>query len=291
MKRLTSRHHPLVAACRQLARGRPAEHDRILLDGAHLVQEACRAGLVISAAAAETGWLADPAAAGLVDALERGGAEVVEVTGAVLEAMSPVASPAGIVAIARRPAARLESVFARPPQLVLLGVDIQDPGNVGAMARAAEAGGATGFAVCGASADPFGWKALRGSMGSLLRLPVASGVSWRDAVGAARLAGAAIVATHPHGGTPLFDMNLRGPVAFLLGGEGPGLPIDAMAAADCRVSIPMQAPVESLNVAVAAALLVYEAARQRPGRQGSESGRGARSSEMPNREPRAGSER
>jgi TrmH family RNA methyltransferase len=142
-------------------------------------------------------------------------------------------------------------------------VDVQDPGNVGAIARTAEAAGATGLVLCGASADPFGWKALRGSMGSLLRLPVAGGVAWPDAVGAARAAGIALVATLPRGGQALDEADLGGPVAFLLGGEGPGLPPGVTAAADLTVSIPMQPPVESLNVSVAAALLVYEAARQR----------------------------
>jgi RNA methyltransferase, TrmH family len=266
MKRLTSRHHPLVSACRMLARGRPADPETILLDGAHLVHEACRAGLVIRAAAAETTWLGRPDGRDLVGALERQGVEVVEVSAAVLEAMSPVQSPSGIVAIGLRPGASVEAVLSVRPQLVLLGVDLQDPGNVGALARAAEAGGATGLMLCGASADPFGWKALRGSMGSLLRLPVVSRASWQEAVAAARSAGATLAATTPRGGTSVYDLDLRGPIAFLLGGEGPGLPGAARDAADVRVSIPMRAPVESLNVSVAAALLVYEATRQRGGR-------------------------
>jgi RNA methyltransferase, TrmH family len=263
MKRLTSRHHPLVAACRLLARGRPAERDTILLDGEHLVQEACRAGVVIDSAAAETTWLSHTAGRDLVEALDEQGVELVEVSAAVLEAMSPVRSPSGIVAIARRPSSSLESVMARRPQLVLLGVDLQDPGNVGALARAAEAGGATGLVLCGSSADPFGWKALRGSMGSLLRLPVVSGVSWPEAVAAARLAEVTVIGTQPQGGIPLYEVNLRRPIAFLLGGEGPGLSEEATAAAAIHVSIPMHSPVESLNVSVAGALLVYEAARQR----------------------------
>jgi RNA methyltransferase, TrmH family len=266
MKRLTSRHHPLVAACRAIARGRDPRDPRILLDGLHLVQDARRAGIAFETAAMDRATLLGAEGGALASDLARAGAEVVEVSDGVLRAMSPVASPSGIVAIARRPdssLARVLSAGLRP--VVVVGVDVQDPGNVGAIARAAEAGGATGLVLCGSSADPFGWKALRGSMGSLLRLPVASGLSWREVLGDVRARGARVVATVPRGGTTLFDADLAGPLAFLLGGEGPGLPSEAVEAADLRISIPMRSPVESLNVAVAAALLVYEAARRGPG--------------------------
>ena len=188
--------------------------------------------------------------------------------------MSPVRSPSGVVALARRPAWSLTHVFAaridsdpslgpRPvPQLVLAATDVQDPGNIGAMVRAAEAGGASGAVFTGAAADPFGWKALRGSMGSALRLPVTTAAA-HEVIAAARAAGVRLVATVPRSGQSMFEADLRGPVAFLLGGEGAGLPPDLIEAADGRVSIPMREPVESLNVAVAAALLVYEAVRQR----------------------------
>lgn len=263
MKRITSRHHPLVAACRALGRRRAETPERILLDGLHLVEEAYRAGVPVETAAVAPTILDRPDGAQLARALQQAGAEVVEVSESVLQAMSPVSTPSGIVAIARRPASSLAAVLAGRPQLVLVGIDIQDPGNVGAMARAAEAAGATGVAFAGASADPFGWKALRGSMGSLLRLPAASNLPWQEVLAGARAAGVHIVATQPRGGAPLYDLDLRGPVAFLLGGEGPGLPDEVLAAADAGVSIPMHSPVESLNVSVAAAVLLYEAARQR----------------------------
>jgi RNA methyltransferase, TrmH family len=266
MKRLTSRHHPLVTTCRTLARRRDADDPRILLDGLHLVQDACRSGIRIDTAAVSDDLLAHPETASLVASLERAGANLVEVTGPVLEAMSPVKTPSGIVALAERPSHVPDDILAIQPALVLVAVDVQDPGNVGAIARAAEAGGATGLLLCGASADPFGWKALRGSMGSLLRLPAAGGLRWSGVLQALKRAGTRIVATEPRAEHSLFDADLAGSVAFLLGGEGPGLPADALAAADLRLAIPMRAPVESLNVAVAAALLTYEAARRRAGK-------------------------
>jgi len=140
---------------------------------------------------------------------------------------------------------------------------VQDPGNVGAIVRVAEAAGSTGLVAAAGSASPFGWKALRGSMGSALRLPVVAGVTADEAVAIGRGRGCRIVAAVPRDGRPIFDADLAGPLVILIGGEGRGLPGPLADAADERVTIPMQAPVESLNAAVTAALLLYEARRQR----------------------------
>ena len=104
-------------------------------------------------------------------------------------------------------------------------------------------------------------------MGSALRLPLGPRIALADAVAALRRAGIRLAATIPRGGRTPDAVDLTRPVALLLGGEGPGLPDDVTGAADERISIPMRPPVESLNVAVAAALLVYEASRQRRGRE------------------------
>jgi len=263
MKSLSSRHHPLVAACRALARGRAETADRMLLDGLHLVTEAVTAGVTLDTVALTARARSTPEGARLADLLSPTTVDIVEVSDAVMTAMSPVASPSGVVAIAHRPDSSLSRALERPPQLVVVGVDVQEPGNLGAMVRASEACGATGVAFCGASADPFGWKALRGSMGSVLRLPVVAGLSIEHALAGARARGIRVVATIPKGGQRPETIDLRQPTALLFGGEGPGLADSILDAADVRASIPMQAPVESLNVAVAVALLVYEAARQR----------------------------
>jgi RNA methyltransferase, TrmH family len=261
MKLLSSRHHPLVAACRKLARG--GDGDRVLLDGAHLVSEALRAGIRLDVVAATSRTLAEPEGGRLAADVTAAGADLVQVSEAMMSAMSPVPTPSGIVAIGRRPAWSIEDVLAAAPQLVVVAVDVQEPGNVGAIVRAAEACGATGVACCGASADPFGWKALRGAMGSTLRLPVAAGVSVGAVSAAARRHGVRVAATVPRGGTDPRGVDLRSPVACIVGGEGPGLPPALIDSADLVLSLPMRAPVESLNVAVAAALLVYEASSQR----------------------------
>ena len=116
--------------------------------------------------------------------------------------------------------------------------------------------------AAGASADPFGWKALRGAMGSAFRLPVVRVPDADEALPRVPARGCRVVATALDG-TPLDAVALDEPCAILLGAEGTGLPPALVEAADVRLTIPMQPPVESLNVAVAAGIILYEARRQR----------------------------
>lgn len=258
---ISSRQNPIVARYRAAAHGESA--DIMLLDGVHLVGDAMAAGLRLREAAVTATAEERAEVAALVAALGRARVQVATVTTAVMDALSPVRSSSAIVALADRPSTDTAAVYAGAPALAIIAVDVQDPGNLGAIVRVAEAGGATGVVVAGACADPFGWKALRGSMGSALRMAIAVVEDVTEAMAAARHAGCRLVATAPRDGQSLFDMRLQGPIAILVGGEGRGLPQTLIDAADDRVTIPMEAPVESLNVAVTAALLVYEARRQR----------------------------
>jgi RNA methyltransferase, TrmH family len=267
---ITSRQNALVRTFRGLATRR---RDRLLLEGPHLVTDALAAGVEVEVAAFSARLLERRAGdrgaelRGLVDRLERARTRVVGVSEPVMAAISPAESPSGVVAIAAHEPPTVDAALNGAPSgaapLVLLVADVQDPGNLGAIIRTAEAAGATGVVACGESADPYGWKALRGAMGSSIRLPVAGRPSTRDAVAAARARGLRIVATSPRDGRSLFDVDLRHPTALLVGGEGSGLAADVGALADESISIPMHGSVESLNVAVSAALVLYEAFRQR----------------------------
>lgn len=263
MRRISSRSNPLVTRFRDVARGRGPD-GLILLDGEHLVEEALASGVSL-----ETVALAESAvdrySDGLLDRIERAGVQVVRVPTPVLAAMSPVRHPSGVVALATAFSATLDDAVAGTPQLVLVLDGIQDAGNVGAIVRAADGCGATGVVTTEGTADPFGWKALRGAMGSTFRLPIAVHQPASAAVDRFRSGGIAIVATVPRHGTPLPAFELRGPVAILLGSEGAGLSDSLVAAADQRLSIPMRPPVESFNVAITAALILYEASKQRDG--------------------------
>ena len=257
MPAITSRQNPIVARFRTVARG--DRSDRLLLDGAHLIEDALAAGVPVLEAAT-TGDAHEVSA--LAERLRKRAVPVTTVTAAVMRALSPVRSSSPIVAIAEARRASGSRLYQGIP-LVVIAVDVQDPGNVGAIIRVAEAGGATGVVCAGACADPFGWKALRGSMGSALRLPVLLHRDSRRAIDEAREYGCRILATVPRGGAPFFEIDLRGPSAIVVGSEGSGLSASEVAASDQTVAIPMAAGVESLNVAVSAAVIVYEARRQR----------------------------
>ena len=169
MKTIASRQNPLVARCRAVARN---EVDGfILLDGPHLVGEALVAGLTIEQTIVSEGDVSRADIAPLIARCERDGIPVTAATSMVMAAVSPVRSSSAIVAIAVRPAEPADEPFAAANALVVIACDVQDPGNAGAIVRVAEAAGATALVVAGPSADPFGWKALRGSMGSAFATP------------------------------------------------------------------------------------------------------------------------
>jgi RNA methyltransferase, TrmH family len=256
MERIASRQNPLVRRFRALA-----TEEEALLDGPHLVEEALRSGVPLEVVA-----IADHAAAG-AEALARDaarlGARVSLVSDAVLDAMSPVRHPSGVVAIAHCGPASLAACLAAQPALLLVLAGVQDAGNVGAIVRAAEGCGATGVICSDGTANPYGWKALRGAMGSTFRMHVAVREPLPAVIAALRFSDIPLLATVPRDGTPLSATDLSKPVAVLLGAEGAGVPAAAAAGADGRLTIPMRPPVESLNVAIAAALILYEASKQR----------------------------
>jgi TrmH family RNA methyltransferase len=169
-----------------------------------------------------------------------------------------VRAPSGLVAIAQWQPAPVESVFTAPTPFVLALVDVQDPGNVGAVIRSADALGATAVVALDATADPAGWRALRGAMGSTFRIAVGRG-SLGALVAAARRHEARLVATVAGGGVPLEAADLSGARVVLLGNEGTGLAEEAVAAADSTVWIPMRPGTSSLNVAVAASIILWAA--------------------------------
>jgi TrmH family RNA methyltransferase len=250
----------------------------VLLDGAHLIAEAFKNGVPIDSVLGGARFLEESGHDGrtLLGRIEQAGGTIFDASDAVITAASPVRTPSGIVAIARWAPAAIADVFTPP---ALSGVEgsgaegalavglygVQDPGNLGAAIRSADALGATGVVSIGHAADPAGWKALRGAMGSTFRLPV-SRASLDDVLAAGTTKRVTVLATTARGGVALPDAPLSAPVLLLFGGEGAGLPDAALPPQATRITIPMRAGVESLNVAVAVGLVLYEARRQRQAR-------------------------
>jgi len=280
MRRISGRQHALVRAYRELARTPDPAGLRLLLDGAHLVREAHDAALpfeslVIASSRLESdneehidrrGGPSGPPLTGeaeLAQSLERKGVDVAVAGDQTFAAISPVRTPSGIVAIVHRHPTTADAILEQARLFALVVVDVQDPGNLGALMRVAEAGGVTGIIVAGESANPFAWKAVRGSMGSVLRLPVARSVSTDAVMQDLRKTRTKVIAAVPRDGWDPDAVDWSGRIAMMLGGEGPGLNPEIAAAADERVTVPMEAPVESLNVASSAAIVIYAARRAR----------------------------
>lgn len=189
-------------------------------------------------------------------------AEVLVVAEHVLERVADSRSPQGVVAVARRVTAALADVVGRGVLVVL--VDPSDPGNTGTVIRTADAAGAVGVVLAGDAVDPFNPKAVRASTGSICHLPIVLDVEVTDVVAACRAAGQWVVALDMAADQDV-EVLARDDrsVAVLLGNEAHGLPPDLVAQADTALSVPTYGRAESLNLAAAAAVTLYTAARGR----------------------------
>ncbi|MEO9325084.1 RNA methyltransferase [Nocardioides sp. C4-1] len=178
-----------------------------------------------------------------------------------LAGLSDSVTPAGVVAVCRFVDVDLPAALSGG--LVAICADVRDPGNAGTVVRTADAAGADAVVLAGSSVDLYNPKTLRASVGSAFHLPVALAPDPLDVVRAAQAAGFTVLATAADGELALHDPLPAGPTAWLFGNEAHGLPADLAAAADHRVSIPIHGRAESLNLATAAALCLYESARHR----------------------------
>ena len=233
----------------------------LLLEGATLVDEALQAGLrVVEAALSES---AAAAAEPLIDRLRGGKADVRVFSDALLDSLAEVETSQGVLALAEAPAFDDETAPFRGTPLVVACWAIQNPGNLGGLLRTAEAAGASGVLLGDGCADPLGWKALRGSMGSAFRLPLLRQLGAAELVGLLRARELRVLAADAGARRRYDEVDWRRPSALLLGNEGAGLPDELLRAAHERVAVPLREPVESLNVGVAAGIILFEAARQR----------------------------
>jgi TrmH family RNA methyltransferase len=258
-----SRANPLYKRLRALVdRGAAADEAWCLLEGPKLVLEALGAGCRILEAAAAARAERTPAGARALEALAGRGIAVRRVSDGLLASLSEAETAQGLLAIAERPVFEETRIFEGTP-LVLVADAVQNPGNLGGLLRTAEAAGASGAFLTAGAADPFSWKALRGSMGSAFRLPHVRGRALEAVLDVLEHRGVRLVATATDGDCRYDEVDLRGPVAVVVGAEGSGLPAAVRARAAARLRVPLRPPVESLNVGVAAALVLFEAARQR----------------------------
>jgi RNA methyltransferase, TrmH family len=234
---------------------------RFLAEGPNLVEAASARGLVRDVFVTEVA--AQRHASLLASLLAGRQCPVHLVTERAAKALSDTVTPAGLVAVCDMPATRLEEVLAGSPRLIAVAVEISEPGNAGTVIRIADAMGAAAVILGGHSVDPYNGKCLRASAGSIFSIPVVVEPDADTAVTALHAAGLQVLASTVDGEMPLDDAEqlLGRSTAWLFGPESHGLSAEVADEADHRVRIPMSGGAESLNVAAAAAICLYQSAR------------------------------
>ena len=259
---ISSRSNPTIRRLRRLKRERG---NTAVLEGPDLIAEAAAAGVAIESVLATPEFLATAEARRLQALLHR---PPQTVTAALLNELADADSPRGALAVADLSRPGLEGLPLRDGVFLYLD-GIQQPANLGALARVAEAAGAQALALAPGSVHPNHPRALRASAGSLLRLPLALGVTPAEVAGRLAPRRHRWIALDPHDGVDLWQAEIPGNVVLALGAEGPGLSAECSGLADLRIRVAMEPPVESLNVTVAAALVLFELRRRRAGQAGS----------------------
>lgn len=258
---LTERSARVVAAVklhRHVGRRRAG---RFLAEGSNLVEAAAASGLIRELFVTEAAAQRHESLLGAQDS------PVHRVTERAAKALSDTVTPAGLVAVCDLPETRLEGVLAGSPRLVAVAVEIGEPGNAGTLIRIADAMGAAAVVLAGYGVDPYNGKCLRASAGSIFSIPVVAAPDPRAAVRALHTAGIQLLATTVDGEMALDDADrlLDRPTAWIFGSEAHGVPAVVAGLADHRVRIPMAGGAESLNVAAAAAICLYQSARAHGG--------------------------
>jgi len=260
------RQHPTIRRLRALRRDPLLRRDEsvFIAEGVHLAQTALAFSADVELVVISPRLGATAEGRALLAEIQARGLDWAETTDAVLDSVQDARSPQPVLCLVRRPGrtadAALETDDAVP--LVIVAAGIQDPGNLGAVVRTADAAGASACFVLEGSCDPFHPRAVRATMGAIFRIPVVQEPP-ETLLARLRAHGIRIIGTDAGQGNDYDRCDLTGPLAILLGSEGAGLPDPLRVALDENVRVPMREGVESLSVGAAAAVVLFEAARQR----------------------------
>lgn len=267
MHEALGRHHPLLRRVRALRRDGALRRQQgvFVAEGLHLAEEALAAGAEIEAALVAPRLGATDEGRRLRVALEAQVEAFHEAADTVVDSLQEARSPQPVLLLVRHrePTAELALGPRDLDPLVLVAVGVQDPGNLGGLVRTALAAGATGCFVGEGSADPLHPRAVRATAGAIFRLPVVVASTNARLVELLRARGLRLVGTAARAAIDYDACSFSGPLAIFLGGEGAGLPPEVAGSLDGSVRVPTGPAVESLSVGAAAAVVLFEAARQR----------------------------
>ncbi len=263
VKDISSSSNAYVKEYRRLAGSRKYRRSagKLALEGPHLLEEALAAGLVPEVVFFTRKFL-DAGGEQKLCALP-GGTRQYQVPPSLFAGLTDTETPQEVAAIIPFCEPDFSAVMARPLTLILILDRLQDPGNMGTVVRSAAAAGVEALFYTPGTVDPYSPKALRSTAGALFHLPPLETGKPLSLIEKLRDRGMLILAAEPQGGRIYWEMDFRRKIALIIGSESSGLSPGISAAADCAVSIPQVSPLDSLNAAAAAAVLLYEALRQR----------------------------
>lgn len=261
---ITSAANPLIKRVRMLADRKHRRRERaFVVQGIQPVWQAVEAGADVEVLLVAPDLLRHPGAADMVARQEAAGARVARLSAGLFGRIADRDGPAGLAAIVALPSPLpLDALPAGRASLFVVLRSPGNPGNVGTIVRTASATGADAVILVGPSADPYDPAAVKASMGALFTTPVVAVQTAAEFLDWAGHHSVRVAAASSRASQTCWDADLRTPLAVLLGSEGDGLPDDLLAAADLRVAIPMTGTAESLNLAVAAGVMLYEARRR-----------------------------
>jgi TrmH family RNA methyltransferase len=261
---ISSRSNKVVKYLKSLGLARNRQRDnRFLIEGVRIVEEAYELDGCVEKIIMTPHANSNERAKATAEAAVDHGIEVVWVADRVMDYISETKTAQGIMALVKPVEYSEEDLEKGSIPLIVVAHLLQDPGNLGTIVRVAEAAGIGGVVTTPGTVDFFNPKALRATMGSIFRLPTVRTDSLAEFVGRFRKKGYQVVAAMVSARKRYFDVDFMKPTILLLGQEAAGLPAEAYAMADVKVSIPMATMIDSLNVASAAGIVIYEGVRQR----------------------------
>jgi RNA methyltransferase, TrmH family len=256
---ISSAANPVIKRMRLLSdRKHRRREGAFVVEGIQPVWQAVEAGADVEVLVVAPALLGSRTAE-LVAGREAAGTRVARVTGELFARLSARDGPSGLAAIVRARVPGLASLPVTPDAVFVALHEVGNPGNLGTIIRTADAAGAAGVVLVGPAADPFDPAAVKASMGALFAVPVARAAGPAEFFAWAAGSGVSVITTSAKAERSFWEAGYPRPLALLLGAEGAGLPEDVLAAGDAQVRIPMTGTAESLNLAVAAGLLLYQA--------------------------------
>jgi len=261
---VSSNSNKWVKYVKKLSRRRFRDREgKFVLEGVRAVEEGLKAGgavevVMFSASAGLTARCSQ-----LLENVAKAGIKTLEVNENVMSELSNTETPQGVLAVVSRQEVTLHDMLRLSPSLLVVVDSVQDPGNLGTIIRTSAGAGVCGIILMPGTVDLYNPKTLRSLMGNIFQIPIINAAERSEVLAQLEKVGLKFVIGEPRAPKTVFDVNLTVPVAVVIGSEAHGVQPDIMARSGYRVNIPMSQGVESLNVAVAAGILLYEVIRQR----------------------------